>query len=336
VLFDFKGNFILSRMYRIIAQMKILSPHPAHTLYKAFLALALLSAITGCNPVVGLGMVIFGTLTPTPTLTPTSTQTPTPSPTFTPTETPTPTSTATPTLTPTETPTPTPELAQFGPGEVSIPVLLYHHIVEKNDAAIRYYVGMDEFRAQMQYLKDQGYQTITVSDMVEAINYGKTLPAHPIVITFDDGNRDVYQNAFPILQSFGYKATMYLIATAIGSPTNLDINMIQQMVQSGWEMGSHSMTHADLGKSGNRVYEVCTSRTDISDKIGVQVNSFAYPFGVADDKIMQLARDCGYTSGAGLGLWITHTPWTLYYFSRREVQGNYSLDDFTRLLFQPK
>jgi len=61
-------------------------------------------------------------------------------------------------------------------------------------------------------------------------------------------------------------------------------------------------------------------------------NTFAYPYGLADDHLMQMVRDCGYTSGAGLGYWNKHTPNNLFYFSRREVEGTFTLQQMDRLL----
>ncbi|HMN62965.1 MAG TPA: polysaccharide deacetylase family protein, partial [Anaerolinea sp.] len=292
--------------------------------------------VTGCNPMAGLGVALFSTPVPTATPTPPPTLTSTPTQTPTATLTPTPTETPTPTATPTPTLTPTPELVQYGPGKVTIPVLLYHHVLVDPTSKGRYAVSRDAFIEQMNYLVANGYHAITVTDMEEAINYGKLLPSNPIVITFDDGNRDIYEQAFPILKAMNFPATMYLIGIAINADTNLTTQMIQEMAQAGWEMGSHSMTHTDLVKSDNRAYEVCTSKQVIEEKTGLTVHSIAYPYGTVNESIMKLAQECGYSSAAGLGIWVTHTPYTLYYFSRREVQEDFTLDQFANLLVDPK
>ncbi|MBI4928251.1 MAG: polysaccharide deacetylase family protein [Anaerolineae bacterium] len=295
-----------------------------------FLILAI--CLSGCSigsiPLVSYFVPPTATATATPTLTPTATLTPSPTATA--------TATPTPTDTPTITPTPTPVYVQVGPGTVDIPVLLYHHIVLENPNGSRYVVTLDQFTKQMQWLEDNGYHTITVEELTRAVDYGTLLPEKPVVITFDDGNLDVYQRAFPVMNQHNFKATMYLIGTAIGSDDHVTAAMIQEMVSRGWEMGSHSMTHADLLKSENRAYEICTSRNTLMEKLGLPINSFAYPFGSADQDIMQIVSDCQYTSGAGLGIFTQHTPWTMFYFSRREVQGDFDMDQFTRLLSQPK
>lgn len=266
------------------------------------------------------------TLTTSPTLTATST------PTFIPTATFTSTATFTPSPTPTLPLTPTPQLMSFGPGVVPIPVLLYHHIASPTSKVNRYYVDPETFKNQMEYLYKKGYHTVKVNDLVNAVQEGSILPVKPVVITFDDGDRDVYENAYPILQRLGFTATIYLIGNALNADTNLTIEMVRELVANGWEVGSHSMSHADLLQSQNQAYEICTSRRKLTEQLGVRVDTFAYPYGLADDHLMQMVRDCGYTSGAGLGNWNKHTPHNLYYFSRREVEGTFTLQQIDRLL----
>lgn len=271
----------------------------------------ILLLLNGCNTGINLSAVNVPATIPasSPTITPTAAQTVSPS--IAPTKTPK----------PTQTPTPTGETTFFGPGDVSIPVLLYHHVLLENKTNSKYAVEIDQFQAEMEYLKDRGYQTIDVSEMAEAVVDGKYLPAKPIVITFDDGNRDIYQNAFPALKSMGFTATVYLIVAEIGYSGRLNNEMIREMADAGWEFGSHSMTHVDLRNTRNEIDEVCTSRTTLVDELSLQIQTFAYPFGVTNDRIKQLVRDCGYTSGAGLGLWVTQSVKNLYYFNRREVEN---------------
>jgi peptidoglycan/xylan/chitin deacetylase (PgdA/CDA1 family) len=231
-----------------------------------------------------------------------------------------------------KTPTQTGETTFFGPGEVDIPVLLYHHVLLENKAMSKYAVEVKQFITELEYLKDQGYQTITVAQMVEAVIDGRNLPDKPIVITFDDGNRDVYENAFPALQALDFTATVYLIASETGYSGRLKKEMILEMADAGWEFGSHSMTHADLRNTRDEIEEVCTSRTTLMKELGLQIQTFAYPFGVTNDRIKQLVRDCGYTSGAGLGLWVTQSPTNIFYYNRREVESRITLDAFKNLL----
>ena len=136
---------------------------------------AFLLLLTGCSA--PDAMSIFATQTFTPTITPTIT--PTVTLTFIPTSTPTLTPTITLTLTPT--PTITPVWVVQGPGSIICPILLYHHI-KVPEVANALFVTPNDFRAQMQFLHDNGYTPVPVSLLIKAIEFGAPLPEHPVVI----------------------------------------------------------------------------------------------------------------------------------------------------------
>ena len=185
----------------------------------------------------------------------------------------------------------------------------------------------------MQSLWDSGATALTVSELVDLVLNGGQVPPRAVVITFDDGNRDVAEQAFPIMQEFGFRGTVYLIANALNASTNLSIDQLQPLIAAGWEIGSHSMTHADLVKSGRSLNtEICQSKTRLETALQVEIRSFAYPFGVATPYIENYVRDCGYASGAGLGTYNRHTIAGIYSFSRREVRGDMDLSAFNSLM----
>jgi len=105
------------------------------------------------------------------------------------------------------------------------------------------------------------------------------------------------------------------------------------MYASGWEVASHSMTHANLRKANVDLREeICTSRQKLMSLLEIPVYSFAYPYVEADSYIKNFTRDCGYTSAVGAGPGNTHSLEHVYFLSRREVQGEFNLDEFTNLL----
>lgn len=256
------------------------------------------------------------------------------------TQTPLPTLTSTATLTPTATltlsPTPstTPTWAVQGPGKVVCPILLYHHIGPSNSPAdSSYYVPLEDFEAQMKALRDWGYASISISQLVEAILYGAPLPNRPVVITFDDGNLDVYANAFPLVQKYGFTGVMYIVANELHADGYMGIDQIKEMVAAGWEVGSHSMTHADLRNSHDRLnVEIAQSRIDLQEALGVPVRSFAYPYGEMDAVVGKQVQSYGYTSAVGLGTLWNQRVYSLYYLSRRPVIGGVDLQVFASYL----
>ena len=241
------------------------------------------------------------------------------------------------TLTPTPTDTPTPTLTPTWifnePGQVVAPILLYHH-VEGDVSYSRYYVSVPDFRAQMQALHDWGYTAIPISLLLDALVDGAELPPKPIVITFDDGNRNIYDNAFPIMSEFNFPGVFYIVGNRVNSGTNIThAPELKEMVEAGWEIGSHSYTHSDLTLDHSIArYEILQSKLDIEDAVGIKVNTFAYPFGLVDPYLAQKVSDYGYRAGMGLGTSWTHTWGSIFYLNRIEIHGDFSVDYIGNLL----
>jgi len=277
----------------------------------------------GVNPTLeGTATLTEVVRTATPTLTSTLTSTLTASATASASSTPTPTSghTATPTL------------VYNPPGELVAPILLYFHISGNNPTS-RYYVSPDDFLAQMAYLRDQGYTSITISELTLVLINGGELPARPVVITFDDGDASIYENAFPIMGEMGFVGVVYLTGNRLYSDGFLAPEQLAEMTAAGWQVGSQGMTHQDLTtQQENLRYELLQSRLDFENALGVRVTTFAYPFGMMDGAIADKLQEFGYYSAVGLGESSKHTWGSLYYLSRIEVQGNFTLEDFSARL----
>jgi peptidoglycan/xylan/chitin deacetylase (PgdA/CDA1 family) len=263
---------------------------------------------------------------------PTHTATITPSPTHTPSPTPTATVTLTPTATPTPTPTSTPTWAPVQSDSLTLPILLYHHVADITPAA-RYYVSPDDFRAQMQLLHDWGCTTVTVSYLADVLWNGGTMPERPVVITFDDGTLDVYQNAFPIMKEFGFVATFYIVSNRLEAADFVSTEQLKEMALAGWEIGNHSKTHADLTADHDVIYdEVKKSQLDLENALGFKILTFAYPYGKFDEDVVRKVVDYGYRSAVGLDTNNVHSLGNVFALSRREVMGGSTLDDFKAFL----
>src|SRR5205085_12043469 len=104
------------------------------------------------------------------------------------------------------------------------------------------------FAAQMRWLRAHGYHTLTQLQLFQALERGKNLPAKPIVITFDDGYRDVLANAATVLKRLGMHATAYVITGRISGP---DVRLLRwaqlhALEQDGIEIGSHTVHHTEI------------------------------------------------------------------------------------------
>jgi peptidoglycan/xylan/chitin deacetylase (PgdA/CDA1 family) len=272
------------------------------------------------------------TFTPVPpfTLTLAPSETSTLLPTLTQTQ--SPTWTQTPTSTPTPSPTPTATWIFTEAGRVVAPILLYHHIADVTPTN-RYYVSPANFHEQMKALKDWGFTTITPSYLRQVLVNGGDLPDRPVIISFDDGDMDVYDNAYPIMLEYGFIGAFYIVSSRLGADGYVGIDQLKDMVSKGWEIGSHTINHIDLTQNHDYVRdEMLQSRLDIEDALSVTVTSIAYPYGLVDEYVATKAQEYGYFTGMGLGILTEHTWGTLYYLNRREVHGDMDLDKFAGLL----
>ena len=285
--------------------------------------------LTGCTPG---GALSFNSPPPTdtPTLIPTNTIEPSPTATLQPTHTATATEVP-PTATPTLTPTPT--WVYNEPGQVKAPILLYHHVYGDITTS-RYQVSIPDFEAQMAALKEMGYTAIPISLLIKALLEGSELPEKPIVITFDDGHQSIYDNAMPIMQSYGFPGVFYIVANRInGSPDFVTAEQLKEMIEAGWEVGSHSYSHLDLTLNHNLAdKEIGQSKTDLEYTLATKVLTFAYPYGTIDPFVAQKVSDFGYRAGMGLGRSKIHTWNTLFYLNRIEIYGEYTIDQFYEIL----
>ena len=289
-------------------------------LLRFILLLLFFGMISGCN-------VANDPATPSYTPTKTITLTPVPPTPISPTNTPLPP--PTPTLTPTP-------VWVFQSGTITCPILLYHRISEPplpNSMAARYYISPADFEWQMQALEDWGYTTIPVSLLVEAITRGAPLPPRPVVISFDDGDVSVSENAYPIMQEYGFTGILYLVGNYIGTPGYMDTDQIQILYHNGWEIGSHGMTHPHLPDVHDQLFsEGAQSKILLAKEIGASVQSFAYPFGEIDPFVVSKIAEYGYLAAVGLGTQYDHRLDTLYYLSRIEVRNGTDLAAFAALL----
>ncbi|MCI0556354.1 MAG: polysaccharide deacetylase family protein, partial [Anaerolineae bacterium] len=256
----------------------------------------------------------------TPILFPTQTASASPSPT------PIPTDTSTPTL------TLEPQWVMQGPGEVVVPILLYHHIgIPQSESP--YYISPIDFERQIHLLSEWGYQTISVELLIRAIKQGAELPPKPIILTFDDGGEGTFINALPIMQKYGFTGTAYIVYNYIGISGYMNVDQIRGLHAGGWEIGSHSISHVDLTvRTDRQKDEIVDSRGKLQALLGVPILTFAYPFGAYNSDSVHYAHFAGYSAAMGLGNESLQGNKNLFYLYRMTINGNQSLEAFALLL----
>jgi peptidoglycan/xylan/chitin deacetylase (PgdA/CDA1 family) len=280
------------------------------------------------------------TLPPVNTVEPTVTFTPTPSPSPTSTQPPSTATTTPPPPTATSTPapagTPTPL-----PDRVKVPILMYHYIrvnPESYDlAGYNLSVTPINFEAQVQWLTQNGYQTVSFPQLVAYFTDRRPLPVKPIILSFDDAYRDFYQDAYPILKKYGQTGTVFVITGFSDRPEYLTSDQIAELALAGIEFGGHTARHPDIRgiDQGTAIMEINASKRALEMLVGRPVVSFAYPAGGFNDWAVNLIKAAGYRAAVTTqeGMW--HREPDLLTLSRVRISGSTTLDNMIKKLEAP-
>ncbi|MDY4697083.1 polysaccharide deacetylase family protein [Selenomonas montiformis] len=191
----------------------------------------------------------------------------------------------------------------------AVPVLNYHQINDHDVNALT--VNTSQFEAQMKYLADKGYHTITPAEMLDAWENGTELPDKPVIITFDDGYADNYRNVFPILEKYQLKGTIFLISDFVSTyPNYLTWSQVEEMQQSGLiDFESHTLSHMQLDKTSPEETwnQLDGSRRALEWHLQKPVRFIAYPCGSYDEELERLTKDAGYRAAFTVNYGVT-TP----------------------------
>ena len=189
------------------------------------------------------------------------------------------------------------------PKPEGFPILEYHTITDTPDEdSEKYNVLPSEFSKQLDYLKENGYNTITTLDYINAKRGLSKLPKNPIILTFDDGYENNYLYMLPILEAHDMKAVVYVITNEIGKPGYLTIEELIDMQNRGVEIGSHTANHRPLIdiKRKHMTHEIRDSKIFLEWKLLNYVTTFSYPNGFySDDIIKELQKENYLTAVTG-------------------------------------
>lgn len=183
-----------------------------------------------------------------------------------------------------------------------VPILTYHSIDDSNSVVS---TSPRAFKEQMHRLSETGYHSWPLSRLVDAMNQGEPFPEKTLVLTFDDGYKNVYTEAFPVLKRYGFSATVFLVTEYCGKDNDwpghapsierrplLSWSEIKEMHQGAIEFGAHTSSHPDLTKVPitEAEHEIIESKTRIRDHLGVSVHTFAYPYGKYNSRVKEVVR----------------------------------------------
>ncbi len=207
-----------------------------------------------------------------------------------------------------------------------VAILGYHQfITQGSQTEMR--ISVSRFREQMNALHGAGIPVISLSDYMAWRRGKKQIPRQCVIITIDDGFRDLFSEALLILREFGYPFTFYLYTNFLGgSGRTLDDDEVRALIAAGGELGSHSISHDFLVGARKKfdsqeqyeqwlLAELKGSKDKLEARFGVKVRSFAYPYGEYSRELARKVAESGYTSAvtvngakAGFGMSLMELP----------------------------
>lgn len=227
------------------------------------------------------------------------------------------------------------QIVAVGRQTIDLPILMYHYIrtpPSKYVDRVGYNLSVSpqDFELQMDWLGSHGYHPVDFNDVRAYFAGAKPLPSKPVVITLDDGYRDLYTTAYPILASHGFKAVAYIVSGFVGWRQYVTSDQIIEMDHHGIEIADHTVNHANLTRAAwpQLMNELVDSKRFLEKLVGHPVVDFAYPSGRFDQTVITALRQTGYDTAVTEIYSTVHSRADRYTWTRVRVAGGESLANF--------
>jgi peptidoglycan/xylan/chitin deacetylase (PgdA/CDA1 family) len=176
-----------------------------------------------------------------------------------------------------------------------VPILVYHDLGDAppSEPYPGLYMPYATFKAEMAWLHANGWQAVTLDEMMNAWYHGGTLPAKPVVITFDNGYPPQVTFAPKVMARYGWPGVLNEI-----TEDHLHNSQIWHVLKLGWEVDSHSLTHPDMVTldAAEMQQQLVDSRRFLRHTFHIQSNSFCYPSSEYTDAVVAAVKAAGYTN----------------------------------------
>lgn len=222
-----------------------------------------------------------------------------------------------------------------------VPILMYHYLSEpppgsdiyRNDLS----VSPERFAAHLDAIQAAGYTTISMYQLLAYLTNGVPLPEQPVVITFDDGYRDNYENALPLLTEREMTATFFVVTDFMDEerPGYLTWEMAREMFAAGMSIESHGRNHVSLANKNDDylIWQALGSLETIEYEIGVRPRFVSYPAGDYDQRTLDIFASANYWAGLTTQQGATHSSDDdLFQLQRVRVRNSTTPEELVRLL----
>lgn len=204
-----------------------------------------------------------------------------------------------------------------------VPILVYHDLgtAPASEPYPGLYVSDADFRAEIAWLHTDGYQAITLDEMMNAFFHHGTIPAKPIVITFDNGYIPQATFAPAVLARYGWPGVLNEITV-----DHLSNARLRKLVALGWEIDSHSLTHPDLTEitAAELQDQVVESRRFLQRTLHIPVDSFCYPSNRYNTAVVAAVKAAGYTNAVTENPGFATSQTDPFLLPRFEIEGGLS------------
>ncbi|WP_342508638.1 polysaccharide deacetylase family protein [Sporosarcina sp. FSL K6-2383] len=224
--------------------------------------------------------------------------------------------------------------------EAGIPVLMYHDILRSKTDTNASTLEIEKFKEQMDYLKTNGWTTITPQQLEAWVMKKTALPKKSVLITFDDGYKSTIDLAYPILKTHGFKATSFVITSRINRLNTIsEIDMIQTQDVYSYQNHTHGF-HMFNSLSNKSMLELESQSTILNDLeqannaieeiLGYnhRVTTLAYPYGKRSPQAILALRSAGMTSGYTIDEGNVFQGDSLFELKRQRIHSSTTLKDF--------
>ncbi|MBP7832362.1 MAG: polysaccharide deacetylase family protein [Candidatus Levybacteria bacterium] len=204
-----------------------------------------------------------------------------------------------------------------------VPILMYHYVEYVKDEKDTTRIALNTFPhvldLQIQTLKNAGFTFLTNKQLTEYLNGNGVLPEKSVVLTFDDGYRDFYTDAYPILKKHNAPATQYVVSGFFNDQNYMTHQQVLEIAKEELvEIGVHTETHPWLAEKNKSFLqkEVLESKHKLEKLIDQEIVSFAYPYGSFDVASIDTVKKAGFTSAVSVIPGIIHNQDTKYFLYR--------------------
>jgi peptidoglycan/xylan/chitin deacetylase (PgdA/CDA1 family) len=212
--------------------------------------------------------------------------------------------------------------------EVRFPIFNYHHLsplpTNASPSRVTFTVTPELFEQHLKYWKEQGRQIVSLDALTDYFDRRTPLPPKAMAITFDDGWKDQYEFAFPLLKKYGFQAAFFVPVGWIGHPTVMSWSNLREMADAGMTIGTHGFEHLhfdQIDENGLKK-EIVDGKVEMEKQLGREVRYIAYPGGHWTTQAVAIVKSGGYKAAFGVDHRLIQSPKHRYDARRFHADNN--------------